>query len=86
MPIANYVGGQWRSATAPDVLPVTDPATGERLGEVPLSGAADVDAAVQAAARAFPAWRATPVVERARVLFRLKALLDAHKEELATQL
>jgi len=48
-----------------------------------LSTADDVDAAVQAAARAFPAWRDTPVNARAQVLYRFKALLEQHFEELA---
>lgn len=84
--VRNYVGGGWRQASAPDTLPVTDPAKGEEIGRVPVSTAADVDAAVKAAAEAYPMWRATPVPERARVLFRLKALLEEHKEELAIQL
>jgi malonate-semialdehyde dehydrogenase (acetylating)/methylmalonate-semialdehyde dehydrogenase len=62
---------------------VKNPATGELLARVPLSTASDVDDAVGAAGKAFPAWRATPPVQRARVLFRLKALLDAHAEEIA---
>ncbi len=85
MPIANYIDGNW---TTPDAgtLVVENPATRERLGEVPLSRPADLDAAVQAARRAFPGWRRTPAVERARVLFRLKGLLDEHHQELAVQL
>jgi malonate-semialdehyde dehydrogenase (acetylating)/methylmalonate-semialdehyde dehydrogenase len=86
MPIPNFIGGEWRSAVGPGVLQVHDPASLEPLGEVPLSSAADVDAAVEAARAAFPTWRATPVVERARMLFRLKALLEAAKEELAVSL
>jgi malonate-semialdehyde dehydrogenase (acetylating) / methylmalonate-semialdehyde dehydrogenase len=84
--LRNYVGGAWRDSSAAETLPITNPASGEELGRVPLSGALDVDAAVQAAKAAFPMWRATPAPVRARVLFRLKALLDEHKEELARQL
>ncbi len=84
--VMNYVGGGWRQASVSDTLPVTNPARGEEIGRVPVSTAADVDAAVKAAAEAYPMWRATPVPERARVLFRLKALLEEHKEELAIQL
>jgi malonate-semialdehyde dehydrogenase (acetylating) / methylmalonate-semialdehyde dehydrogenase len=62
---------------------VPNPATGEVLARVPLSAAADVDAAVQAARAAFPGWAATPVVERARLLFRYKMLLEDHLDELA---
>ena len=53
------------------------------LGRVPLSPAAEVDAAVQAAAKAFPDWRRTPVTDRVQFLFKLKALLQQHFEELA---
>ncbi|MDX1493951.1 MAG: CoA-acylating methylmalonate-semialdehyde dehydrogenase [Longimicrobiales bacterium] len=84
--VQNYVGGGWRQASASDTLPVTNPARGDELARVPVSTAADVDAAVEAARKAFPMWRATPAPERARVLFRLKALLEEHKEELAVQL
>lgn len=85
-PIPNFIDGKWAASRATDFLPVTDPATGERLGTTPLSPAGDVEAAVDAANKAFPAWRSTPAVDRARVLFRLKALLDEHHEELARTL
>ncbi|MFQ5690341.1 MAG: CoA-acylating methylmalonate-semialdehyde dehydrogenase [Gemmatimonadota bacterium] len=85
-PIPNYIGGEWVSSNGTGSLPIADPATGELLGRVPLSAAADMGAAVEAARAAFPDWRATPAVERARVLFRLKALLEEHAEELARSL
>lgn len=81
--VQNYVAGRWQDPSGPDVLTVTNPATGGEIGRVALSSAADVDAAVQAAREAFPAWRATPAPERARVLFRFRDLLVANKEELA---
>lgn len=84
--IKNYVGGRWRDASTTSTFPITNPASGEEIGQVPLSTHADVDAAVQAAKKAFPMWRSTPAPVRARVLFRLKALLEEHKEELAVQL
>ena len=84
--VQNFVGGDWRDASSSQLLDVTNPASGEAIGQVPLSTAADVDAAVQAARAAFPGWRSTPSPVRARVLFRLKALLEEHKEELAVQL
>ena len=84
--LRNFIGGRWVAADARAELEVRDPGTAELLGRVPLSTAADVGRAVAAAADAFPAWRETPVVERVRVLFRLKALLDAHREELARSL
>ncbi|HUH12675.1 MAG TPA: aldehyde dehydrogenase family protein, partial [Longimicrobiales bacterium] len=85
-PIPNFIGGRWTSAAASEALDVTDPATGDLLGRVPLSGSDDVGRAVSAARDAFPAWRATPAVERVRVLFRLHSLLEANHEELARSL
>jgi malonate-semialdehyde dehydrogenase (acetylating)/methylmalonate-semialdehyde dehydrogenase len=84
--VRNYVGGRWRDPSGTEVLPVTNPASGEELGRLALSTAADVDAAVRAAREAFPMWRATPAPERARVLFRLQQLLVANKESLARTL
>ncbi len=81
--LRNYTDGEWRSSAASDFLKVINPATAEILGSVPLSPAAEVDAAVQAAARAFPAWRRTPATDRVQFLFKLKALLHEHYEELA---
>jgi malonate-semialdehyde dehydrogenase (acetylating)/methylmalonate-semialdehyde dehydrogenase len=81
--VRNFVGGGWRDASATTTLPVRNPASGAEIARVPLSSGADVDAAVQAAKAAFPMWRDTPAPVRARVLFRLKALLEEHKEELA---
>jgi len=63
--------------------PITDPSTGKVTKQVALGSAADVDKAVAAAARAFPAWAATPVPRRAAVLFRFKELIEKHADELA---
>jgi len=79
----NYINGAWTRSTGATSLDVRNPATGEVLAKVPLSPAEDVDAAVRAAQAAFPAWSATPPVQRARYLFKLKALFDEHKEEIA---
>jgi len=84
--IRNYIGGAWREVSTDASLAIRNPASGEEIGRVPISRAVDVDAAVQAAKAAFPMWRSTPAPVRARVLFRLKALLEEHKEELAVQL
>src|SRR5437773_11599372 len=79
----NFIGGRWVKTHATDFLEVRNPAIGELIGRTPLSTAVDVDAAVQAAARAFPAWRETPVNARAQVLYKFKALLEQHFDELA---
>ncbi len=81
--LENYINGAWTRSTGATSLDVRNPATGEVLAKVPLSPAEDVDAAVRAAQAAFPAWSATPPVQRARYLFKLKALFDEHKEEIA---
>ncbi len=85
-PVRNFIDGAWTVSAATEALPIMNPATGERLGTTPLSPASDVADAVDAARHAFPAWRATPAVDRARVLFRLKGLLDEHHEEIARRL
>ena len=68
----NYVGGGWTPASSGERLDVTNPATGETLAHVPLSNAADLDAAVRAARAALPEWRAVSVIERGRRLFALR--------------
>jgi malonate-semialdehyde dehydrogenase (acetylating)/methylmalonate-semialdehyde dehydrogenase len=79
----NFIGGRWVSARTTDFFDVHNPAVGDVIGRTPLSGGADVDAAVQAATEAFPAWRDTPVNARAQVLYRFKTLLEEHFEEMA---
>ncbi len=81
--LRNYIGGEWVESSATDFLELTNPATGESLGRVPLSGARDVDQAVAAAQTAFLKWREVPPVVRARYLFKLKALLEQHFDEIA---
>ena len=79
----NYVGGSWTPAGSSARLDVTNPASGEVLARVPLSDAADLDAAVSAARAALPAWRDVSVIARARKLFALREGLNARREELA---
>jgi malonate-semialdehyde dehydrogenase (acetylating)/methylmalonate-semialdehyde dehydrogenase len=79
----NFIGGRWVQARASAFFDVHNPAVGEVIGRTPLSTASDVDAAVQAATQAFPAWRDTPVNTRAQVLYKFKALLEQHFEEVA---
>ena len=82
--LRNYVGGEWIESSATDGLPVTDPATGEVLGHIPLSTASDVDVAVSVARDAFRSWREVPPVVRARHLFKLQSLFEEAFEEIAT--
>jgi malonate-semialdehyde dehydrogenase (acetylating) / methylmalonate-semialdehyde dehydrogenase len=80
----NYIAGRWTPATAAtDELEVTNPATGEALARVPLSGADDLDAAVRAARAALKPWRDVSTIARARKLFELRERLVAREEDLA---
>jgi aldehyde dehydrogenase (NAD+) len=79
----NYIGGDWVPAKSGRVMETLNPATGEVLGLVPESGPEDVEAAVQAAARAYPSWRRMPAPRRAEILFRVAELILRRKEELA---
>ncbi len=79
----NFIGGRWVGAHTTEFFDVHNPAVGDVIGRTPLSTGADVDAAVRAATDAFPAWRDTPVNARAQVLYRFKAQLEEHFEEMA---
>jgi malonate-semialdehyde dehydrogenase (acetylating)/methylmalonate-semialdehyde dehydrogenase len=81
--LRNFIGGQWVEAQVERLETVPNPATGETLAQVPLSGRSDLDRAVEAAKEAFRTWRKTPVPVRARILFKYHQLLIEHKEELA---
>jgi malonate-semialdehyde dehydrogenase (acetylating)/methylmalonate-semialdehyde dehydrogenase len=77
-----FIGGEWRTLTDVATTPVHNPSTGNVIAETPLCGPRHVEEAVEAAAAAFPAWRETPPVERARILFQFRALLEQNFEEL----
>src|SRR5215212_6101090 len=79
----NYVAGRWTAATGDDALDVTNPATGDVLARVPLSAAADLDAAVAAARAALPQWRAVSAIGRSQKLFALRQGLVERHEDLA---
>jgi len=81
--IPHWVDGAQRPGSSGRTAPVTDPATGEVTGEVALASVADVDAAVEAATRAFPRWRDTSLARRSAIIFRFRELLNARKPELA---
>src|SRR5689334_10713041 len=81
--VPNYINGNWSESQASEWFEVVNPATGEIVARTPLCGPAEVAAAVQAAARAFPEWRRTPPEDRIQYLFKLKNLLEEHFEELA---
>ncbi|MGQ9832887.1 MAG: CoA-acylating methylmalonate-semialdehyde dehydrogenase [Candidatus Villigracilaceae bacterium] len=83
MKILNYINNEWIEPSVMEFFDVINPATGELLARTPLSQASDVDAAAQAAAAAFPAWRATPAQDRIQYLFKLRDLLKANIDEIS---
>lgn len=82
----NYIDGQWVEAKSGRRYQSINPANGEVLGEVALSGPEDVDAAVEAARKAFESWRLYPAPKRGEILFRAAEILVRRKEELARML
>ncbi len=81
--LQNYIGGRWTPSLGTGTQDVTNPARGAVIARTPLSTFHDVDAAVKAATAAFPAWAETPPVARAQAMFKFKALLEQHFEEIA---
>jgi len=77
------IGGELRESAGEHALHVRNPATQELLATVPQATLAEMNAAVDAASAAFPAWSATSVSNRARVMFKLQHLIREHEEELA---
>jgi len=80
--IGHFIGGKLVPGSSGRTGNVHNPATGEVSAKVALASAAELKTAVQVAAEAFPAWAATPPLQRARVMFRFKALIEAHHDEL----
>src|SRR3954467_4465985 len=78
----NFIDGAPITPDVTNTSPVHNPSTGEVIAETPLCSAKHVNEAVEAAAAAFPAWWETPAVERARIFFKFKILLDENFEEL----
>ncbi|GIH68800.1 CoA-acylating methylmalonate-semialdehyde dehydrogenase [Sphaerimonospora thailandensis] len=72
-----------RTGGAGGAADIFNPAVGEVDGQVVLATVEEVDAAVAAAARAFPAWRDTSLTKRTQILFRFRELLDRHRDEVA---
>lgn len=83
MHLLNYINGQWCLSQASEHLPVVNPATAEKLAQVPLSPKTEVEKAAIAAATAFMSWRRIPPTSRVQYLFKLKILLEDHLDELA---
>ena len=78
-----FVDGRWIEADDGATFAVVNPATGDTIADVPRLGAAETRRAIEAAARALPAWRARSAKDRARVLLRLATALAEREDELA---
>ena len=81
--VPNYIGGEWTSFDAAELSRIINPATAEVLGVVAADGSADVTAAIEAAAKAFPEWRSVPAGERIQYLFQFKNLLEENFNDIA---
>ncbi len=81
--ITHWIDGKAVAGTSGRTGPVYNPATGARAAEVDLASVEEVDRAVQAARKAFPAWRSTSLSKRSEIYFRIRKLLDEHRDDLA---
>jgi len=80
--LANFIGGEHRPAADGQTSEIVDPSTGEAYLQAPVSGQADVDAALEAAAAAFETWRETTPAERSLALLKFADALEARTEDL----
>jgi malonate-semialdehyde dehydrogenase (acetylating)/methylmalonate-semialdehyde dehydrogenase len=81
--LKNYVNGEWVESTTDKWLDIENPATGGIIGQVPMSTVDETKAAIEAADEAWMSWRETPPIDRARIFFKLKELLEQHYENIA---
>src|SRR5579885_1667794 len=84
--IGHWIGGRTVPGRSGRSGPVYNPATGERAADVDFASVEEVDAAVAAAKEAFPTWRALSLSRRAEILFRIRQVVDAHREDIARHL
>ena len=84
--VSFYVNGKFTNAEGRPVMPVTNPATGAEIAQVAYASAADVERTVELAHSAYLTWREVPVVDRVQPLYRFKALLEQHANDLAAAL
>jgi malonate-semialdehyde dehydrogenase (acetylating)/methylmalonate-semialdehyde dehydrogenase len=80
--ITHWIGGKRVAGRSGRSGPVYNPATGRQTGEVDFASAEEVDEAVQAANAAFPAWRALSLSRRTELFFRIRRLVDEHREDI----
>src|SRR5438046_9660857 len=81
--ISHWIDGQRVEGTSGRSGPVYNPALGVQTGEVDFASAEEIDAAVQAARRAFESWRTVSLSRRTETFFRIRELFDRHREDIA---
>ena len=81
--IRNYINGKWVESRSSKVVDVVDPAKDETLAQLPLTTKEETEEVIKSAQDAFREWRATPPLKRARLLMKLKNLMDKHHDEIA---
>ena len=81
--LENYIGGNLIGPLSGNFIDNFNPATGEIVGQIPESNEKDINIAVEAAKKAFPAWSVSPVEQRFRILNRIAELIEENLEELA---
>ena len=77
-----YIGGEWIESESQKFNTIYDPSTGKPIAQVPQCTAAEVEKAIAAAKAAYPAWKNTPVRNRANIMMKLRTLIERDKEEL----
>ena len=77
-----YIGGEWIESESQKYTTIYDPSTGKPIAQVPQCTAAEVERAIAAAKAAYPAWKNTPVRNRANIMMKLRGLIERDKEEL----
>ena len=82
--LALYIAGEWRGRKGRETLPVVDPATGETIGQTPVATERDIEDALAAAARTFPAWSQASAWDREAIMKKAAALIDERRDALAT--
>ena len=82
-PCPLFINGEWVESSRTGTEPVYNPSEGIQISATPMCGADEIDRAVGAAGAAFPDWAETPAVDRARLMFRFKELLEKHFEDLS---
>lgn len=81
--ICNYINGEWKESESKETRDVINPATGEVLAKVPMSTREEVNKIVEVAQNAFWEWRTTPPLERARLMLKLRDMLEKEQDDVA---